>query len=37
MALYDSFNHASMPGRPGPRLVNRALDRALGISLTDLP
>jgi hypothetical protein len=36
MALYDSFNHASMPGRPGPRLVNRALDRELGISLRDL-
>jgi hypothetical protein len=36
MALYDSFNHASMPGRPGAPLVNRALDRELGISLRDL-
>jgi hypothetical protein len=37
MALYDSFNHASMPGGPGPQLVNQALDRELGISLRDLP
>jgi hypothetical protein len=36
MALYDSFNHASMPGRPGPRLVNRALSHELGISLRNL-
>ena len=36
MALYDSFNHASMPGHPGPRLVNRALKRELGISLAQL-
>jgi hypothetical protein len=36
MALYDSFNHASMPGRPGATLVNRALERELGVSLKDL-
>jgi hypothetical protein len=34
--LYDSFNDESLRGPPGPRLVNRALHRELGIGLSDL-
>jgi len=35
--LYDSFNDASLRGRPGPRLADRALRRVLGIGLNQLP
>jgi hypothetical protein len=35
--LYDAFNDASLRGQPGPRLVNRALRRELGIGLSQLP
>lgn len=35
--LYDSFNDASLRGRPGPRLADRALRRVLGIGLSQLP
>lgn len=35
--LYDVFNDESLRGRPGPRLVNRALRRELGIGLAQLP
>lgn len=34
--LYDAFNDPRLRGRPGPRLVNRALRRTLGITLADL-
>ena len=36
LALYDAFNDPSLAGRPGPRLVDRALRRELGIRLADL-
>ena len=34
--LYDSFNDASLRGKPGARLADRALHRVLGIRLSDL-
>jgi hypothetical protein len=34
--LYDAFNDPDLRGEPGPRLVNRALRRELGITLADL-
>jgi hypothetical protein len=34
--LYDAFNDEALKGSPGPRLVNRALRRELGIGLDDL-
>ena len=34
--LYDAFNDERLSGRPGPRLVNRALRRVLGITLADI-
>jgi hypothetical protein len=34
--LYEAFNDPKLRGRPGPRLVNRALRRELGITLADL-
>jgi hypothetical protein len=34
--LYEAFNDPRLRGRPGPRLVNRALKRELGITLDDL-
>jgi hypothetical protein len=34
--LYDSFNDTSLRARPGPRLVDRALRRVLGIGLRQL-
>ena len=34
--LYDVFNDPRLRGKPGPRLVNRALRRVLGITLADL-
>jgi hypothetical protein len=36
LALYDSFNDASLRGRPGPQLADRALHRELGININDL-
>jgi hypothetical protein len=36
LALYEAFNDPQLRGRPGPRLVNRALKRELGITLADL-
>ena len=36
LGLYDAFNDASLRGKPGPRLVNRALKRELGATLRDL-
>ena len=36
LELYEAFNDPRLRGRPGPRLVNRALRRELGISLADL-
>jgi hypothetical protein len=37
LKLYDSFNDPSLRGTPGPQLVNRALKRELGTSLSQLP
>jgi hypothetical protein len=37
LGLYDAFNDESLHGTPGPRLVNRALKRELGIALSQLP
>jgi hypothetical protein len=37
LKLYDAFNDTSLRGKPGPKLVNRALQRELGIGLSDLP
>ena len=37
LALYNVFNDASLRGKPGPRLVDRALRRVLGIGLRSLP
>ena len=34
--LYEAFNDPRLRGRAGPRLVNRALRRVLGITLADL-
>jgi hypothetical protein len=34
--LYEAFNDHRLRGRPGPKLVNRALRRELGISLAEL-
>ena len=34
--LYDAFNSESLPGRPGPTLVDRAVRRTLGIPLLTL-
>lgn len=34
--LYEAFNDPRLRGRPGPRLVERALRRVLGITLADL-
>ena len=34
--LYDAFNDPGLRGRAGPRLVNRALRRELGVSLAEL-
>jgi hypothetical protein len=34
--LYEAFGDHKLRGRPGPRLVNRALRRELGISLAEL-
>jgi hypothetical protein len=34
--LYEAFNDPRLRGRPGPRLVNRALKRELGITLADI-
>ncbi len=34
--LYEAFNDNALRGRPGPKLVNRALRRELGISLAEL-
>jgi hypothetical protein len=36
LELYDAFNRRSLRGRPGRRLVDRALRRVLGISLDEL-
>jgi hypothetical protein len=36
LKLYDAFNDNSLRGKPGPRLVNRALKRELGITLDHL-
>lgn len=36
LALYDAFNDPSLRGRPGVRLVDRALRRTLGITLAEL-
>jgi hypothetical protein len=36
LELYEAFNDPKLRGRPGPRLVNRALRRELGISLADI-
>jgi hypothetical protein len=36
LALYEAFNDPRLRGRPGPKLVNRALKRELGITLDDL-
>jgi hypothetical protein len=36
LALYDAFNDPRLRGRPGRRLVDRALRRELGITLADL-
>jgi hypothetical protein len=36
LELYEAFNDPRLRGRPGPRLVNRALKRELGITLADL-
>jgi hypothetical protein len=37
LRLYDAFNDSSLRGTPGPQLVNRALKRELGTSLSQLP
>jgi hypothetical protein len=34
--LYEAFSDPQLRGQPGPRLVNRALKRELGITLSDL-
>jgi hypothetical protein len=34
--LYDAFNDPDLRGAPGPKLVDRALKRELGITLADL-
>ena len=34
--LYDAFNSESLPGRPGPTLVDHAVRRTLGIPLLTL-
>jgi hypothetical protein len=34
--LYEAFSDPELRGRAGPRLVNRALKRELGITLDDL-
>jgi hypothetical protein len=36
LELYNAFNDAGIPGRPGPGLTDRAVRRTLGISLTRL-
>jgi hypothetical protein len=36
LALYDAFNDEKLEGAPGPRLVNRALRRELGITIGEL-
>jgi len=36
LELYEAFNDPKLRGRPGPRLVNRALRRELGITLDEL-
>jgi hypothetical protein len=36
LRLYDVFNDPGLRGRPGPRLVDRALRRTLGITLAEL-
>ncbi len=36
LALYDAFNDPSLRGRPGARLVDRALRRTLGLTLAEL-
>jgi len=36
LELYDAFNDSDLRGTPGPRLVDRALRRELGIGLADL-
>lgn len=35
-ALYDAFDDARIPGRPGPALTDRVLRRTLGMSLAEL-
>jgi hypothetical protein len=37
LKLYDAFNDDSLRGRPGPQLANRALERELGVGLSQLP
>ena len=34
--LYDVFNHADLPGKPGVEVTDRAVRRTLGLSLTRL-
>jgi hypothetical protein len=36
LGLYDAFNDPDLRGAPGPRLVDRAMQRELGIGLADL-
>jgi hypothetical protein len=36
LELYDAFNDPRLQGKPGPKLVNRALRRELGITLADV-
>ena len=36
LALHESFNDPRLAGAPGPRLVDRALRRRLGITLAEL-
>jgi len=36
LELYDAFNDPQLAGRAGPRLVNRALKRELGIGLDEV-
>jgi hypothetical protein len=36
LQLYEAFNDPRLRGQPGPRLVNRALKRELGITLADI-
>jgi hypothetical protein len=36
LELYEAFNDPRLRGKPGPRLVDRALKRELGITLADV-